>query len=76
MQTKRFLSINLEVAYFAFFELLFIWNRNENYVYTLSYFPRKPYPIQDQNGQNVACAQTPAFPQKKSGKETSLNRRR
>ena len=32
----------------------------------------KPYPIQDQNRQNVACVQT----EKKSGKEASVNRRR
>ena len=32
---------------------LLIWNWNDKYLHTLPYFPRKPYPIPDQNGQSV-----------------------
>ena len=32
---------------------LFTWNSNDKYVYTLPQFPRKPYPIPDQNRQSV-----------------------
>ena len=31
----------------------FIWNWNDEYVHTLLYFPRKPYPIPDQNEQHL-----------------------
>ena len=32
---------------------LLIWKWNDEYVHTLPYFPRKPYPIPDQNKQSV-----------------------
>ena len=32
---------------------LFMWNWNDKYVHRLPWFPRKPYPIPDQNGQSV-----------------------
>ena len=33
--------------------LLLIWNWNDKYFYSLSWFPRKPYPIPGQNGQSL-----------------------
>ena len=32
---------------------LLIWNWNDKYFYSLSWFPRKPYPIPGQNGQGL-----------------------
>ena len=32
---------------------LLIWNWNDKFLHTLPLFPRKPYPIPDQNGQNL-----------------------
>ena len=39
--------------YGILFSFLFIWNWIDKYVYTLPWFPGKPYPIPDQNGQSV-----------------------
>ena len=48
---KTLQSHFFEFAYFSFF--LFIWNWKHKYVHTRPYFPRKPHPIPDQNGQSV-----------------------
>ena len=45
---KYILNSHISVSF------LFIWNWNDNYVHTLLQFPRKPYPIPDQNGQSVS----------------------
>ena len=50
-QTKKILQIHFEYAYSSFF---FIHRKfNDKYVHTLQQFPRKPYPIPDQNGQSA-----------------------
>ena len=41
-----------QICIFLFLSLL-IWNWNDKYVHTLPQFPRKPYPIPDQNGPSV-----------------------
>ena len=49
-QKKLFKSISNSHISLSF---LLIWNKNDKYVYTVPQFPRKPYPISDQNGQSV-----------------------
>ena len=50
-QTKKF----FESIYNSYISLSFllIWNWNDKYVDTITWFPRKPNPIPDQNGQNL-----------------------
>ena len=47
-QKKFFKAISNSHVSISF---LLIWNWNYKYVYRLPYFPRKPYPTPDQNGQ-------------------------
>ena len=49
--TKRFLEIHFEFEYYTSFS--FIWNWNDEHIDIQPWFLRKPYPIPDQNGQNL-----------------------
>ena len=49
--TKRFLEMHFEFEYYTSFS--FIWNWNDAHIDIQPWFLRKPYPIPDQNGQNL-----------------------
>ena len=45
---KSFWSLHITLSF------LVIWSWNDKYVHTIPQFPRKPYTIPDQNGQNLS----------------------